>query len=604
MKSASNRPTMTPTIASQQDLRRRRSSVAIAVDRLRQAGGVNSFDNFARSWQRAAGFAEVAPVRQSFRYADEDDEDDEEEGVGDGFDRATVQTSPKSRRSLLRAALEEERGEGGEGADDVHDDNIFAIEPSLASPFGGSYGTTWGSLSSRVTEPSIRHAARLYRRQQSKGTASPDRSREPLLVKQVADEDGKLVNVVVGQSTLPQTIFNSVNVLIGVGLLALPLALRLAGWIPGLIFSIFAATSTCYTAKLLAKCLDVDNSLITFADLAYVSFGPWARVGTSVLFSLELIGACVALVVLFADSLDALVPGWGVTEWKIVCGLILVPLGFVPLRWLSFTSILGIFCCAGIVLAVLVEGLLKADAPGSLRQPAETYWFPANWMTLPIAFGILMSPWGGHSVFPNIYRDMRHPFRYRRSVNITFAVTSTLDLFMAVIGLLMYGDGVADEITRNLLDSDATPHAIRIFLVICVAIIPITKVPLNARPIVSTLELFLGLDPRALAASPALTGLTGSARGILKILVRVGTMAGFVVLAVLVPSFDTIMSLLGATACFTVCIILPCAFHLKLFGEHLSRGRKALDWALIVVSVALAGVSTGFNFVPREKMGL
>lgn len=189
-------------------------------------------------------------------------------------------------------------------------------------------------------------------------------------------------------------------------------------------------------------------------------------------------------------------------------------------------------------------------------------------------------------------------------MNITFAVTSTLDLFMAVIGLLMYGDGVADEITRNLLDSDATPHAIRIFLVICVAIIPITKVPLNARPIVSTLELFLGLDPRALAASPALTGLTGSARGILKILVRVGTMAGFVVLAVLVPSFDTIMSLLGATACFTVCIILPCAFHLKLFGEHLSRGRKVLDWALIVVSVALAGVSTGFNFVPREKMGL
>ncbi|KAI7246416.1 hypothetical protein KC335_g19464, partial [Hortaea werneckii] len=32
---------------------RRRSSV---VDRMRQAGGVNSFDNFARSWQRAAGF--------------------------------------------------------------------------------------------------------------------------------------------------------------------------------------------------------------------------------------------------------------------------------------------------------------------------------------------------------------------------------------------------------------------------------------------------------------------------------------------------------------------------------------------------------------------
>jgi vesicular inhibitory amino acid transporter len=82
-----------------------------------------------------------------------------------------------------------------------------------------------------------------------------------------------VVNWVVGQSTLPQTIFNSVNVLIGVGLLALPLALKMSGWVPRLLFFTFAGVSTYYTAKLLAKCADVDTSLITFADLAYVSFG-------------------------------------------------------------------------------------------------------------------------------------------------------------------------------------------------------------------------------------------------------------------------------------------------------------------------------------------
>lgn len=131
-----------------------------------------------------------------------------------------------------------------------------------------------------------------------------------MIVKTVQEDDGKIVNVVVGQSTLPQTIFNSVNVLIGVGLLALPLALRYSGWVSGLIFFAFAGASTCYTAKLLAKCADVDSSLITFADLAYVSFGRSARILTSILFSLELLAACIALVVLFADSLDALIPGW------------------------------------------------------------------------------------------------------------------------------------------------------------------------------------------------------------------------------------------------------------------------------------------------------
>jgi vesicular inhibitory amino acid transporter len=121
------------------------------------------------------------------------------------------------------------------------------------------------------------------------------------------------------------------------------MGIKYAGWLCGSVFLGLSALVTWYTAKILAKCMDVDASLITFADVAYVSYGDRARIGTSILFTLELMVACVALVVLFADTLDALVPGVGVTEWKIVCGLLLIPLQFVPLRLLSFSSILGIF---------------------------------------------------------------------------------------------------------------------------------------------------------------------------------------------------------------------------------------------------------------------
>ncbi|KAK5723070.1 hypothetical protein LTR17_014032 [Elasticomyces elasticus] len=618
----------TTSSQQQQEIRRRRSSMAIRVHALRHAGGVNSIENFTRSWQRAAGFYEVTPVRQSFVYADE-------EVRGSDDRQSSTIGKANGQRSLLRQALAEEGGEEttdvfDEEEDDdttpkatpgkygtgeerplleqrlsgVHDAGIFAIEPSLASPFGGSYGSTWGSLASRVNEPSMRHAGRLFRQQQLQGVNEPDKAREPLLVKQVQDDEGKVVNVVIGRSTLPQTIFNSVNVLIGVGLLALPLALKMSGWVPGLIFFCFAGISTSYTAKLLAKCADVDSSLITFADLAFVSFGPWARVFTSILFSLELIGANVALVVLFADSLDALIEGWGTMEWKIVCGIILVPLSFVPLRFLSFTSILGILSCFGIVSAILIDGLIKPHSPGSLREPAVTHMFPTNWMALPVAIGILMSPWGGHSVFPNIYRDMRHPYKYRKGVDITYVFVFALDVFMAVIGFMMYGDGVQDEVTRNVLTTQGYPAWLGVFIVVCVAIIPLTKVPLNARPIISTAELFLGLDARAMAESIPLTGLSGWTRGIMKITVRIVCTVIFVVLAILIPQFDTIMSLLGAIACFSICIILPCAFHLKLFGSELGRSQKMLDWTLIVVSTAMMLVSTAFNFIPKDKMGL
>jgi solute carrier family 32 (vesicular inhibitory amino acid transporter) len=334
------------------------------ISAMADAGGVNSLSNFARSWQRAAGFHEITPVRSSFRFTEPD---------GDEIEYTDEPApAPVHHRSLLRAALEAEGRRVSETVFDeqespeesnaqlalptehllaerrrsLREGSIFSIEPSLASPFGGSYGTTYGSLGTRINESSMRHAGKLFLEQQLKGVSAPEGEREPLLVKQI-EEDGHIINVVVGQSTLPQTIFNSVNVLIGVGLLSLPLAMRYSGWLIGIAFFTYSAVVTQYTAKLLAKCLDVDSSLITFADLAYVSFGNRARIATSILFTLELIAACVALIILFADSLDALIPGFGILGWKVVCGFILIPISFLPLRLLSFTSVLGILTCFG-----------------------------------------------------------------------------------------------------------------------------------------------------------------------------------------------------------------------------------------------------------------
>jgi vesicular inhibitory amino acid transporter len=135
------------------------------------------------------------------------------------------------------------------------------------------------------------------------------------------------------------------------------MGIKYAGWICGMIALFLCAGVTGWTARLLAKCMDVDPSLITFSDLAYISFGRNARIATSVLFTLELLAASVALIVLFADSLDLLFPSvLSVTGWKIVCAVILMPLNFLPLRLLSFTSIIGIFSC-------LLSKFLKKDQP-------------------------------------------------------------------------------------------------------------------------------------------------------------------------------------------------------------------------------------------------
>ena len=400
-----------------------RSSLSVRINSLAQVGGVNSLENFARSWSRAAGFVEIPPRRPSFVIEQRKDDDLESSR------RSDVQASSGESRSLLRQQLEREgnsseavfdeqptpleqdeeapqRQEQAESTPDTAGD-IFSRAPYLASPLASSYGGAYGSLSSRANESSMRHAGKLYHEQQIKGRQEPDKEQEPLLVQVVEQKDGRRVQIVIGQSTLPQTVFNSVNVLIGVGLLSLPLGLKYSGWLVGMVFLLLAAITTRYTAAVLAKCLDVNTSLIGFADVAYQAFGERARVATAFLFTIELLANDVALAVLFADSLDALLPGWGRTEWKLLCGLILVPLSFVPLRYLSVTSFLGIICCIGsmsvtwheiersadyivVVILIFVDGALKAHSPGSLRDPAPTSLFPQRWSTLPLSFGLLM----------------------------------------------------------------------------------------------------------------------------------------------------------------------------------------------------------------------
>ncbi|GAQ45340.1 vacuolar amino acid transporter 1 [Aspergillus niger] len=454
--------------------------------RFRQAGGVNSIDNFARSWQRAAYFPEVLPRRSSFVI------DSDEEWAGNTTDIFRPHDYPGHEADVTRPLL---------GADGENEDNAMAGQLDLrkrasnADIFEPSLGGSYGTISSRVSATTRKHAIQLHREQQSHGDTSVGYEREPVLVKQVHHEDGTRECIVVGQSTVPQTIFNSVNVLIGVGLLSLPLALKHAGWLLGLLFLLFAAVATNYTAKILAKCLDADRSIVTYADLAYISFGHHARLATSLLFCLELVGACVALVVLFADSLQALIPGLSLLQWKIY----------------------------------------------------------------------------------------------------------SLDCTMAIVGWIMFGDDVRDEVTANILRTEEYSQVLSICMIMFIAIIPITKVPLNCRPLVATVEVLCGLGSHPeLQTDPKST--KAMVYNLSKALIRILVVVSIVIMAVLFPSFDRIMALMGSALCFTICIILPVAFHLKIFGNEISPRERVLDWCLLITSSILALIGTAWSILPQDAI--
>lgn len=201
---------------------------------------MNSLRQFSRSWQRATAFPEIIPQRPAFVYAPDQEPVHTTEPITYG--RSDVEAG--ARTSLLRGQLEvpenavmdegEEAGPAGpfrsyshenerkpfdnglsrmiSPSTSVRSNSIFEIPPHLsAMPLVGSFSShrTYGTIGSEVSRPSIVHAADLWRQQQESGVDLPDGARPPIIVKEVEQEDGKIVLAVAGQSTLPQTVVNS-----------------------------------------------------------------------------------------------------------------------------------------------------------------------------------------------------------------------------------------------------------------------------------------------------------------------------------------------------------------------------------------------------------
>lgn len=589
-------------------------------------GGPNNIDNFFNSFQRAAGFHDITPVRRGSISTNEPD-DPAQHDTRRRPQRPPLQSiltqqmlgaEPQSSETIRPVQDQTEPEEATETTNLLNPPSGYvpsSYRPRLASDIisqHGEYGMSYGSISSRISRTARKRATILINEQieaSRRARDMPEEYKDDLLERPVEVEelpDGEVIERIIGESTVPMTIFNSTNVLIGVGILALPLAIRYSGWVIGLSFLTIAAVMTAYTAMILSKCLDTNVASTTYGDIAFVAFGQVGRSFVEVLFILELVAANTALIILFADSMYFLVPSVQILYWKFIIALGLIPLNFVSFKALSVTSVLGIVCVGGLIVSVLVNGLIKPHSPGSLREVATTYAFPENWKTIPLSFGLIMAPWGGHSIFPAIYKDMRHPRKYGRAVRSTYIFTYGLDLTMAVLGYLMFGEQVRDEITANILNSNSYPHIIRLLMVVLIAIIPVTKIPLSNRPIMDTVNKKFMIDLRQMDARAriyserALSHRLG--RGSTAVLVNILELA----VAIGLPSFDAIMGIMGSALCFTICATLPLLFYVKIFwgGGAIKFPEKALCFVLITACIILSVVGTGFSVLPKEKLGI
>lgn len=436
---------------------------------------------------------------------------------------------------------------------------------------------------------SSRPCGSVSRTQSSYGTitVSADTALASTYLSKYVGKEQVVGNTELSGSTVWMTIFNCTNMLVGVGTLSLALAFRQTGWILGLILLTLPVLVTMYTARLLVRCLDANADAFTYGDIACLAYGSIGQHLCEVLFASELIAANAALFILFADSLSALLPGVNTQLCKIVVAFAMVPLNFAPFRILSITSAIGIFCFLGIITVLVTSGLVKPDAPGSLHEFATTSLGPRSWTALATSIGMFMAPWGAHSVVPAIYRDMRHPAKYPKALRFTYSICFIIAFSVAVLGYAMFGDDVLPEITSSILSVAQYPAAISAFTLILVTTIPLTKVSLNNRPVIDTINRRFRIHPQQIDAMYAGETAVQLARAA----VGLGINMLELLLALAIPDFGNLVALLGSALCITISVVLPACFFMKIAKAHrleASAWDQGTCWALIVVGISCA----------------
>ncbi|KAK4052660.1 hypothetical protein OIV83_001947 [Microbotryomycetes sp. JL201] len=402
-----------------------------------------------------------------------------------------------------------------------------------------------------------------------------------------------------GMSTWGQTLFNTVNVLIGVGLLAEPFAFAEAGWVLGTILLLFCALITNYTGKMLAKIMTRDDTLTTYADVLIKAYGNWSRSLIYAMFVIELGALSIALVTLFADSMESLFPRIPVTTFKIMFFFIIVPTTFVPLRFLSISSLIGIISTFMLLVVLVTDGALMPTQPGSLRDAMPTHVGP------------------------------------------------------------QFGQHVSSEVTRDLIHRPGNPVVLNKIAVWMVALNPVVKYAVANAPLVQTFEIMVGIQKTPLApAERAAASLNGSAinsrisessavssyvplveqnrdtdstwRRYSFLITRPFLTGMAVILAIVIPDFERVLAFLGSASAFIICCIGPIGAYLIISRNpdgprqakadahadaerarrlhlgssatlpplRISRAERFLCWTLLIVSIVLASVGTVWAFLP------
>ncbi|CAL4962802.1 unnamed protein product [Urochloa decumbens] len=388
-----------------------------------------------------------------------------------------------------------------------------------------------------------------------------------------------------GGASFSRTCLNLTNAVSGIGVLSMPYAVAQGGWASLALFALVGALCY-YTGTLIERCMRADPDAIrSYPDIGEFAFGPGCRRTIALFMYVELYLVAISFLVLEGDNLHKLFPGAAVEllgcrlEGKQLF-IALAAAVVLPTTWLKNLGVLAYVSAVGLVAsAALTASLVWAGvAETGFHRSSTTLLNPSG---IPTSLGLYFVCFTGHAVFPTIYSSMRNNRHFSKVLLVSSVLCSLNYGLTAVLGYMIYGDGVESQVTLNLPSGKLYTKV----AIVMTLVNPLAKFALLAAPITAALE------EKFKFSVPGPTG--GSSGAAARVSISTAVVVSTAVAACTVPFFGYLMSFIGSFLSVMATVIFPCLCFLKIYkAEGIRRTEIAAIIAILTIGVFVAVTGT------------
>jgi amino acid permease len=287
-------------------------------------------------------------------------------------------------------------------------------------------------------------------------------------------EDGSEAHVLLLRDGVRDNSWLSTAVIIvcsmaGVGMLSLPGAMQLSGWL-GLLSMLALVALSAYMAVLMGDICQLlhkrGDPFEDYADIGYLSAGVFGRTVAQVGVYFSLFGVGVVFLILAGVLVNGVIPSLPPGFITIVAALVLAPICIFPKTFaeLPFVGYVGLTATATTVVLASTFSLVYYHSPAwqnvqanytsinitspltnNTGAPFDTHVHGATWMSQIRALSVFSFAFGGAATLPSLWLLMRKRERHwSRTMYVSYGATTMIVGPMAVVGYLVYGDRLAE----------------------------------------------------------------------------------------------------------------------------------------------------------------